>query len=113
MIELKTENARIESTMLGRDDHGILTFWLILDFGGSSQGFGGYFVDHDDVLWYCVGRILDIVKVEHWEDLRGKYIRARHSLDKVVAIGNVIADEWFYISDELQKRREADTEAEE
>lgn len=34
----ETKNARIESTMLGREDHGILTFMLHLSYGGSGHG---------------------------------------------------------------------------
>ena len=40
MEEIK--NAIITGTYLGIEDHGILTFWLYLDYGGSGQGFGGY-----------------------------------------------------------------------
>lgn len=38
-------NAKIKSTMLGYEDHGILTCYLILDQAGSGQGFGGYRLD--------------------------------------------------------------------
>ena len=35
-------NAVIQSTMLGYEDHGILTCFLHLDYSGAGQGFGGY-----------------------------------------------------------------------
>ena len=38
-------NARIRSTTLGVEDHGIFTAWLNLDYGGSGQGFGGWALD--------------------------------------------------------------------
>ena len=44
MEEIK--NAIITGTYLGIEDHGILTFWLYLDYGGSGQGFGGYQLDN-------------------------------------------------------------------
>jgi hypothetical protein len=63
----------IRRTMLGFEDHGLLSFWLELDFGGTGQGFGGYclggtFTDA------CVRRILKAVGVEKWEDLVGKQV---------------------------------------
>ena len=39
---MEIENGKIESTNLGPEDHGILTFWLSLAFDGGGQGFGGY-----------------------------------------------------------------------
>ncbi len=38
-------NARIDSTMLGIEGHGIMTCMIGLDYGGSHQGFGGYGFD--------------------------------------------------------------------
>lgn len=100
------ENARIESTMLGREDHGILTFYLMLDFGGTAQGVGGYFVSEGDDLAYCIKRILDVVNVSKWEELPGTYIRCEHDYEKVYAIGNIVADDWFRIADEMHARFE-------
>ena len=39
---METKNAVIESVRLTTDDHGCLSAWLMLDYGGSGQGFGGY-----------------------------------------------------------------------
>lgn len=110
--EPEVENAQIESTMLGIEDHGILTFWLYLAYGGAGQGCGGYGVSHGDDLAYCVKQILDVVGVSQWEQLSGKYVRVLHDNSKVYAIGNVIADKWFRIADEMKARFEARQEQE-
>lgn len=36
---------KVRSTSLGREDHGIFTAMLHIDFGGSGQGVGGYPLD--------------------------------------------------------------------
>lgn len=79
---------RIESTMLGQEDHGIMTSYLYLDFGGSGQGAGGYGLDtYEDAPGAgkrvgtafgmdLIMRILETVGVSKWEDLVGVQILA-------------------------------------
>ena len=45
MVSCMNGNAKIKSTKLGYEDHGILTCFLILEQESSSQGFGGYRLD--------------------------------------------------------------------
>lgn len=46
MKELEEKNAIIESTMLGWEDHGIMTFYIGLDYGDEGhQHCGGYSLD--------------------------------------------------------------------
>jgi len=105
---METKNAKITSTMLGIEDHGILSFYLYLDYGGSGQGAGGYSLDTPiktgNTFLRRVGtaeglslimEILEIVGVGKWEDLPGKYIRVQADQAKVHAIGNVIKDKWL------------------
>lgn len=78
--------ARIESTMLGYEDHGILTAFVHLDYGGAGQGAGGYSLDsysdtegrrvaHAGCGAFIAG-VLQAVGVRQWEDLKGKHVYA-------------------------------------
>lgn len=101
-------NARIVSTMLGIEDHGLTTAWIHLDFGHFQQGFGGYMLGTEDEPHRACGlfvrRAIEVVGVESWESLKNAYVRARHNHSKVHAIGNIIDDElWFCPADELEK----------
>ncbi|TXH44291.1 MAG: hypothetical protein E6Q97_32975 [Desulfurellales bacterium] len=42
---MKEQLGKVRSIFFGREDHGILTFMVQVDFGGSTQGFGGYSLD--------------------------------------------------------------------
>ena len=107
------KNARIESSMLGIEDHGILTFMLHLDYGGSGQGFGGYCMDaplkkQDGTFIRRVGtaqgcdlilRVLEVVGVCKWEDLPGQHIRVVADHCKVHKIGHILKDRWLDIEE--------------
>ncbi|MFA5693288.1 MAG: hypothetical protein WC907_06675 [Acholeplasmataceae bacterium] len=69
MTEEVKELGKIINTTLGFE-HGVLTFVLMFDFGGSVQGFGGYGLDGtaDTV----IKSILRAVGVNYWEQLEGK-----------------------------------------
>jgi hypothetical protein len=45
MRELSIENAKITSTSLGQEDHGIFTCYVLCEFGSGGCGFGGYALD--------------------------------------------------------------------
>ena len=107
---MEIENARITSTSITMKDHGCLTFWLTLEGHGWGVGFGGYCIGHgflgskefkaeNGYGLEAMMRIMDVVGVDSWEDLKGKYVRC--GLDgwggKCVKIGNIIKDKWFDI----------------
>lgn len=104
-MNLETVNAKIKSTMLGVEDHGILTFYLHCEWPGSGCGFGGYAIDKFDPasgkrLGYGPGltaikRVIETVGVESWEKLAGQVIRVSHDGNKILAIGNLLEDRWF------------------
>lgn len=110
MIE---KNGKIHSTMLGIEDHGIMTFFVNIDFDGSGQGFGGYALDgqagkkgHSKSI-QCIRKILETVGVEKWEDLEGKYVRIRKEAEygghPIKAIGHIVEDKWFDIKEFWEK----------
>lgn len=108
-MEIETKNAKITSTMLGFEDHGIMTLFLNLKYGQSSaQGAGGYCLDAPlkvkGVFKRRIGTalgmdlimsILKVVEVNTWEDLPGKTIRVKATHNKVHAIGNLLSDDWI------------------
>jgi hypothetical protein len=104
------DNMQIESTTLGVEDHGCLSFWLHLKGAGCSIGFGGYALDQwSEVEKRRVGHafgtdavlaVLRTVGAGKWEDLPGKYVRVKWRDsgglgDSIQSIGNVIEDKWL------------------
>jgi hypothetical protein len=103
-----TENARIERTSLGWEDHGILTCSLQLKLPNGGQSFGGWALDDAPLkpgtgrvptafgLAY-ITRLMEAVGVSCWEKLCGTHVRiARAELNgRIVAIGHIIEDRWF------------------
>lgn len=101
-------NAKITSTNLGNEDHGIFSFWLNLELDGGGVGFGGYALDSYDkeksarvgvaMSIDLIKKIMEVVGVEKWEDLKGKHIRVDTEGwgGKALGIGNLMKDKWFY-----------------
>ena len=99
------KNAKITGTFLGYGDHGILTYYISLDYGDSFQSFGGYALDRYDkeqerrvgsaIGMDHIASILSVLEVDSWEKLEGEYIRVEAVSNTVMKIGHVIKDEWF------------------
>jgi len=119
MSESEIKNAVIESTMLGVEDRGIFSFSLTLNYGGSGQGAGGYVLDKPikdkngtfikreatSLAGKLIMKILDVVGVEKWEDLKGQHIKVRASWDSVYAIGNFLEDKWLDFEEFFKEER--------
>lgn len=107
------QNAVIQSADISNEDHGLLSIWISLDYGGMTQGFGGYalylpksFKHHDgtpNVCGHFIWRVMECAGVSHWNDLIGKTVRAKCSMNHVEAIGHIVKDIWFYPKDEFEK----------
>lgn len=110
MPEPTERNARITSSDIFIEDHGILTAFLYLDFGGTSQGFGGYNLESKGAN-YCaafIRGVLDVIGEYHWSKLAGKVIRVRGGggpglATTIEAIGHPIEDRWFYPKRVMEK----------
>jgi len=107
------KNAVITSVKF--DNERGLSAWLMLDYGGSGQGFGGYMLyapegwaAHNtggDLTGHFIYRCLEIAGVEDWGNLVGKTIRVRSDRaglgGTIVAIGHIVKDDWFNPKEEF------------
>lgn len=110
------KNAVIESVSIDDGDRGLLTAWLFLDYGGLSQGFGGYALylpksySHHKLLspaGHFIHRCMEIGGVSKWSDLKGKTIRVKSDKDglgaNIIAIGHIVKDDWFNPSEDFKQ----------
>lgn len=112
---MKIKNAKICSTTLGIEDHGVITFMIYINAYGFTCGVGRYCLDE-----FCsanqtrvfraesmeaISKVLEVVGVDKWEDLPGKYIRFEDNglSSTVTKIGNIIEDKWFDLKEFFRK----------
>jgi hypothetical protein len=87
---MEVKNAIIESTHLGKEDHGIPTCYLNLRYEGSGQSFGGY-----NLTTKFIMKCIETLGVTNWEALPGTMLRVRADMSKIEAIGHIMDDKWF------------------
>jgi hypothetical protein len=107
---MEIKNAVITSAQFNTERG--LSAWLMLDYGGSGQGFGGYLLyapegwkAHTERGNYCghfVWRCLEIAGVDDWSKLPGRTIRVKADHNKVHAIGHIVEDKWFDPASEFE-----------
>jgi len=109
------KNAVITSATITNDDHGLLTAWIQLDFGGSGQGFGGFalYLPNDfshsnnqrNFAGHFIWRMMEVAGVDEWSKLPGKTIRAKGDHQGIEAVGHVIKDDWFDPKSEFEQMK--------
>jgi len=89
---METKNAVVTSTLLGYEDHGILTCQIFVNYDEhSSQGFGNRVLDIE-----YIKNILSVFGVRKWEDLKGQFCRVGIKDDMIIQIGHVLNNNiWF------------------
>jgi hypothetical protein len=102
------KNAKIKSTMLGVEDPGIMTFFIMVEWDGAACGLGGYGLDEwggssraprkgSGYCYQAIRSILETLKLQKWEDLPGTLIRIKDQGPggKLTEIGHIIEERWF------------------
>jgi len=102
--DVEIKNAVIEKATITCGDRGILDAWLMLNYGGSGQGFGGYvlycpksFSHHkiESFAGHHIFRCMEIAGVTDWHAMPGKTIRVKIENGLIRAIGHIVKDDWF------------------
>ncbi len=93
-------NAKISKTLLGFEDHGIFTFYLMMDTGHAIQAFGGWDLrkqtDTPDYTTTLIQKILKVVGVGRWEQLSGESCRIDIQNGTIEGLGHYLKTEWVY-----------------
>lgn len=114
-MDWETKNAIISKVLLDDADRGFLSGWLMLDYGGSAQGFGGYalylpksFSHHGgpNFAGHFIWRCMEIAGVSKWDAIAGKTIRVRLRDDKIIAIGHIVKDDWFHPQSDFEAMKD-------
>ena len=95
-------NAQIKGAELTMENHGCISFDVVVEGAGWGCVFGGYSLGHGylgakEFSGYGPG-MESIVGVTKLSDLEGRYIRTAVAEDRrLKIIGNIINDKWFDI----------------
>ena len=114
---MEERNAVIKSARITSGDHGLLSAWVNLDYGGTGQGFGGYclylpksFRHHklESVAGHFLWRVMEVAGVSEWDELPGKTVRVRAEYAEVYSIGHIVKDDWFTPKEDFASLRESE-----
>lgn len=110
-MSTEIKNAVIESAGLSTADRGLLSSWIMLDYGGAGQGFGGFALylpkswrhhKHNcGFAGHWIFRCMEIAGVEDWDKMKGKTIRVKVVDGTIKSIGHIIKDDWFTPSEDF------------
>ena len=94
----EVRNAKVKSTHLGPEDHGIMSAMLNLDYGGAGQGFGGYDLRGNNTMHNFVKGVLKATGAGTWEKVTGAMVQVRIEGGIIRAIRPILSDseaDWF------------------
>jgi hypothetical protein len=104
---METRNAVIANAGIEIEGRGMLSAYITLDYGDSSQVFGcGVYapkngVNEKNYAGHFIYRVLEVAGADKWEQLKGKAVRATGDFTQIEAIGHIIKDEWFNLGKEF------------
>lgn len=114
------ENAKITRVSFSMADHCCLTFGIEVKGGAWGCNIGGWtighgfrgsdFFDASGAGLVAMMKIMDVVGVDKWEDLQGKYIRVESDGwgSVIHKIGNILKDDWFDIREFFENAKPND-----
>jgi hypothetical protein len=90
-------------------EHGMLTLFIEVGYNRCIvQGFGGYCLYAPKTLkpidktGFFITRVLQVLKLESYEKLKGTYCRIKVENGLIVSIGNILTEDWFHASIEMK-----------
>ena len=114
---MEIANAKIKDVSLTMEDHCCLTFYVTVEGAGWGVSLGGYcigkgylgadeFTAADGNGLEAMMRIMDVVGVSKWEDLKGQYCRVQLEGwgGRVDSIGNILKDKWFNLAEFFREK---------
>ena len=93
-----------DATITKDEDYGVLTIWLLLDYGDSREKFGGHILYIPGGLplravyspaGHFIWRVMEIAGALRWDQVKGQAIRVKASHNEIHAIGHVVNNDWF------------------
>jgi hypothetical protein len=103
-MTITIQNAIIASAILTTNERDMLDMWLHLDYGGMSQGFGGWalylsktYRNHslESAAGHHIYRCMEIAGVDNFNKLQGRSIRVESTGGRITGIGHIIKDDWY------------------
>jgi hypothetical protein len=117
MKDTEIVNAKIAYTMLGYEDHGIMSCYLTLEGDVWACNYGGYALDQYDKEkrerfgtadgFNAIISLMKTLDVEKWEDLKGQFVRVESEGwgGGIVRIGHLMKDQWFSFEDFFNEKK--------